>query len=815
MRTTITLILAGLYSFTATAQQVTGVIKDADGAPLNGATITLLRDTTIVKLGVTNATGVYAFAAVKEGTYRIKSSFIGYKNSFSAPFTVSAEDVKVPDMQLAKAGAQLKEVALTSQKPIVEVRADKMIVNVEGTINSVGSDALELLRRSPGVTVDKDENLSLSGKNGVQVYIDGRPTPLSGTDLATYLKSLQSSNIESIELITNPSAKYEAAGNAGIINIRLKKNKSFGTNGSVNAGWNMGISAKYNAGFSLNYRNKNINLFGNYSYNKTSNETTIRLNRTILDSMFDQNGKFRIKIQSHNFKGGADYFINKKSTLGFIVNGTFADPEFKNYSRTPITYVPTNTVNRILVADNTNSLKRHNINANLNYSYINPDGRNLTINADHGTYNLNSDQYQPNFYYDASGQNIISKVIYQMIAPTDININSVKVDWEQNFQKGKLAFGGKTALINSENDFQRFNVNSSSGVKDLDKDRSNHFTYKENINAGYVNYNRAFKGLLVQAGVRVENTVTKGTSRGLKNTSGGYVKYDSSFNRDYTDVFPSAAITFNKNPMSQVSLTYSRRIDRPAYQDLNPFEFKLDEYTFMKGNINLRPQYTNSFGLTHTYKYKLNTTLNYSHVKDMFVQLPDTTERSKAFLSKRNLATQDIASLTITYPYQYKAYSLFASLNTNYSHYTANFGTGRVIDLNAFGATLYMQNSLKFAKTWTAELSGFYNSPSIYQGSFKVKTIWTADAGLQKQVMKGRGTIKASVSDMFHSIKIRGTTEFAGQKGSFTQQSESRMFKLNFVYRFGSNQVKAARQRTLGSEEENKRVQQSGGIGQQ
>jgi hypothetical protein len=236
----------------------------------------------------------------------------------------------------------------------------------------------------------------------------------------------------------------------------------------------------------------------------------------------------------------------------------------------------------------------------------------------------------------------------------------------------------------------------------------------------------------------------------------------------------------------------------------------------MKGNINLRPQYTNSFGLTHTYKYKLNTTLNYSHVKDMFVQLPDTTERSKAFLSKRNLATQDIISLNITYPYQYKAYSLFTSLNTNYSHYTANFGTGRVIDLNAFGATLYMQNSLKFAKTWTAELSGFYNSPSIYQGSFKAKALWTADAGLQKQVMKGRGTVKAAVSDMFHTLKFKGTTEFAGQKSSFTQVSESRMFKLNFVYRFGSNQVKAARQRTLGSEEENKRVQQqSGGIGQQ
>ena len=512
---------------------------------------------------------------------------------------------------------------------------------------------------------------------------------------------------------------------------------------------------------------------------------------------------------------GTDYFIDKKSTLGFILNGTLADPHFNNYGRTPITYIPTNTVNRILVADNTNALKRHNINLNVNYSYINPDGRNLTINADRGTYNLNSNQFQPNYYYDPSGLTILNSVIYQMIAPTDIKINSLKVDWEQNLKKGKLGFGGKTAFINSENDFQRYNVNNTTGSKDLDKDRSNHFTYKENINAGYINYNRAFKGVIVQAGVRVENTVTHGTSTGLKNTNVGYVKYDSSFKRDYTDVFPSTAVTFNKNLKSQFSLTYSRRIDRPNYQDLNPFEFKLDEYTFMKGNINLRPQYTNSFGITHTYKFKLNTTLNYSHVKDMFVQLPDTTEKSKAFLSKRNLATQDIVSLNITYPFQYKSYSLFTSVNTNYSHYVANFGAGRIINLNAFGGTIFMQHSLKFAKTFTAELSGFYNAPTIYQGSFKAKALWNVDAGLQKQVMKGKGTIKASVSDIFHSLKFTGTSEFAGQKSTFAAINETRMFKLNFVYRFGSNQVKAARQRTLGAEEENKRTQQSQGLGPQ
>src|SRR6185295_14680936 len=181
---------------------------------------------------------------------------------------------------MVKKEKSLQGVTVTSEKPMVEVKADKTIVNVEGTMNAVGNDAMELLRKSPGVTVDKDDNINLAGKNGVQIYIDGKPSPLTGTDLTSYLKSMQSAQIESIEIITNPSAKYEAAGNAGIINIRLKKNKAFGTNGSVSAGFNQGVYPKYNAGFSLNYRNNKFNIFGNYNYNKGKNENRLNLYRT-------------------------------------------------------------------------------------------------------------------------------------------------------------------------------------------------------------------------------------------------------------------------------------------------------------------------------------------------------------------------------------------------------------------------------------------------------------------------------------------------------------------------------------------------------
>ncbi len=809
----ILLLLLITSALSIQAQQINGTAKDDNGSPLSGTTISLHKasDTSVVKLAVSKENGTYTFTGIKEGNYRVSASHIGYKTIFSAPFAYAATDITLPELKLAKTDGGLSTVTVVSKKPMVEVKADKTILNVEGTINAVGSNALELLRKSPGVLLDKDENISLAGKNGVQVYIDGRVTPLAGADLAAYLKTLQSAQIESIELITNPSAKYDAAGNAGIINIKLKKNKSLGMNGSVNAGWNIGTYAKYNAGASLNYRNKKINLFSTYSFNYGPNQNSMTINRTVLDSLFDQHGTFRMVGNAHNFKVGADYFIDKKNTVGVIVNGTLADPSLSNYSHTVISNTTTNTVNRILIADNKSSMKRHNTNVNLNYNYTDSKGYNLTVNADHGKYDLGNNQFQPNYYYDPSGQIKLSSTIYRMLSPAEININSVKADYEQNFMKGKLGIGAKSAWVETDNNFQRYNVLSTS--EELDRDRSNHFVYKENINAGYVNYNRQYKKFMIQGGLRIENTVSKGVSTGLKYDGSSYVTDVSSFKRTYTNLFPSAAITFNKNPMKQWSLTYSRRIDRPAYQDLNPFEFKLDEYTFQKGNINLRPQYTNSFGITHTYKYKLNMTLNYSHVKDMFTQLIDTAEKSKAFISKKNLAEQDIVSLTVSYPFQYKSYSLFTNISSNYSKYHADFGSGRKVDLDAIGFNFFAQNSLKFAKTWTAELSGFYNAPTIYQGSFKGKAMYSVDMGLQKQIMKGRATIKTSVSDVFRTMRFRATSDFAGQTTRFSSRWESRQFKLALNVRFGNNGVKPARQRAGGAEDEQKRVQQSGGVG--
>jgi iron complex outermembrane recepter protein len=813
------LLTAGLFTSAVQAQNISGIVKDDQGKGLEKTTVTLLRakDSVAVKFNATDKNGIYTFIAISPGRYLTSVTHVGYLPLYSKPFDVAGgSDFTVPELTMVKATSTLQGVTVSSQKPMVEVKADKMVVNVEGTINAVGNDALELLRKSPGVLIDKDDNISLAGKNGVQIYIDGKPSPLSGADLSAYLKSMQSSQIEAIEIITNPSAKYDAAGNGGIINIRLKKNKSFGTNGSVNGGYNIGVYGKYNAGLALNHRNKKVNLFGNYNFNHSLNTNTFGLYRDVSDSIFDGHNTMNNKSTSHGFKGGLDYFASKKSTLGFVVNGNFSDNNMKTSGLTNIIYKPTGVLNRILRGDNTNKSERNNVNFNINYRYVDTAGRELNVDADYGLFRTKSDQLQPNIYYNPGDPNPTSSEIFSFLSPSNIDIYTVKADYEQNYKGGKLGVGIKSSITKTDNNFGSYDVVGNAKILDVDK--SNQFNYKENINAVYVNYNKQFKkGIMLQAGLRVENTNSTGDSYGLY--SDGTVNYSvrQRFARHYTDPFPSAAITFNKNPMKQWSLSYSRRIDRPAYQDLNPFVFKLNVYTFQKGNTELRPQYTNSFSVTNVYKYKLTSTLTYSHVNDVFTQLVDTTEISKAFITKQNLATQDIVSLNVSYPFMYKNYMLFTNLNTYYSLYKADFGgaQSRKVNVDVFSYNLYMQNSLKFGKKkiWTAEVSGFYNAPSIWQGTFKSKALWSIDGGLQKVIFKGKGNLKASVSDIFGTLKWKGTSQFADQTTIASGHWESRQFKLNLTWRFGSNQVKAARQRKLGTEDEINRTQGGGGIG--
>ncbi len=558
----------------------------------------------------------------------------------------------------------------------------------------------------------------------------------------------------------------------------------------------------------LNHRNGKVNLYGNYNYNNSKNINSLSIYREISDTSFDQKGNLDSKTQTHNFKTGIDFYANKRNTFGIIVDGNFTNNDITNYGVTPVQVISSKTPVRTLIADNSSVMHNNNININGNYKYLDTSGHEVNFDANYGHYDNNNNQLQPNYYYD-NANTLYNTAFYRMISPSIIDIVNAKVDYEQRFAGGKLEAGVKASNIKTTNDFQRYNVsNIATDAKTVDSFRSNKFIYKEQINAGYINFNKQLKnGIMYQIGLRVENTDVTG------NTSSVWTGYDSTFKRNYTDFFPSASLTFNKNPMKQWSLSYSRRIDRPAYQKLNPFEFKLDEYTYQKGNTNLTPQYTNVFSLSHTYHYALTTTLSYSHVKDMFAQLIDTTEKSKSFITNKNLATQDIINLSVSYFYQKGIYSGFYSLNAFYSHYKADFGVNRIIDLDATVLNLYMQHTFNLGKNYKAELSGWGSTPQIAEGTLKSKTMGFVDVGVSKQIMKGKGNIKVAVSDVFNTMKWQGTSNFAGQSLTGTFKWESQQLKVNFTYRFGKTTVKSARQRETGAEDESKRTKGGGGFG--
>lgn len=792
------------------AQQIKGMVLDEQGNAITNATVSLLnaKDSSVIKLELSKE-GLFGFNQVASDSFIISISHVGNETLISGPYRYAGTPVTLPTFKLTAIMTKLAGVTVTARKKMVEVKPDRTVLNVEATINATGGDALELLRKSPGVSVDNDERLSVNGKNNVQVYVDNKPTPLNGQDLSNYLKSIPSAQIEAIEIIHNPGVMYEASGSAGIINIRLKKNRTMGFNGSINAGISSSKNTRWENGLSINYRDKRLNAFASYNANHGKLESSFELNRIIKDTAFNQRNRILLNRESHVFKTGLDYTLSSKSNIGLIVSGNINKPKVTNTNTTPIEHYPSGIVDKVLVAENNTKQRNTNINSNINYMYKDTSGRTLTVNADYGYYNNKQDQLQPNTFYDASGKNELYRRNYRIASPTRIDIYSFKADYEQNFAKGRLGIGGKAGYVKTDNHFNQYMQSGS----EWQLDRSNFFGYKENVNAAYLNYSRESKGIAFQAGIRAEQTQVEGTLRNLEHTGNGYEEKTSTFKRDYVDFFPSASLTLAPKSKNQFVLAYSRRIDRPVYQDLNPFEYRINEYHYHKGSTDLRPQYTQTVSLTHTFKYKLNTTLSYSHVKDVFGQLVDTAQGIKGYLVNSNIASQNITNLNVSYPFQFKSYSLFTNVNAYYSKYQADFGAGRDLNLDIWAVNIYAQNSYRFGEGWSAELSGFYSSPSIWQGTLKTASMWSAEAGMQKQILKGKATVKASVSDVFRTMKWSATSHFAGQDVAVAGRYDSRQVRLNFTYRFGNNNIKAVRQYKTGLEDELNRAQSSSGLG--
>lgn len=788
-----------VFSFKAQSANISGEVKNEKGKLLSHVAVLLLqsKDSSLVKGDYTNEAGVFKFENIENGTYLISVSSIGFQKYYSEPMIVTANDLQ-KNITLNNADKALREVKVIGKKPMIEVKADKTVFNVEQSINATGSNALDLLRKSPGVRVDKDENIEMRGKNNVLVYIDGKPTYMGTKDLAAMLKNLQSSDIESIELISNPSAKYDASGNAGIINIKLKKNKKFGTNGSLNLGVAQGKYFKQNAALNLNHRNKDVNVFGNYSFNQGKNFNFQNFDRTQNAQQYDFKSENVNQNAVHNIKVGADYYINKKNVIGVMANLMINQGNFSSSSKTDINALGGN-IDKRLIANNTIAGNSLNGGINLNYKYEDTSGRSFNIDVDYGNFNSQNKSYQPNTYWNPTETNIISQSIYRNFTPTIINIYTAKSDYEQNFLKGKLGIGVKTAYVKTDNDFQFFDVVNNEDTLNLN--RSNHFVYIENVNAGYINYSRAFgEKLSTQLGLRVEQTNSKGQ------LSSAFPQNDDTVNRYYINLFPSAGFSYNINANHSLGITYSRRIDRPNYQDLNPFENKLDELTYEKGNAFLRPQYTNSIDLTHTFKQYFTTSLSFSRVIDMFMQTTDTTEFSRTYVTQKNFASKDLAGINISFPAPIKKWwMIYFNLNANYNKLQANF-EGRKLSNTYYTYTVYADNNFTLPKDFSLNITGWYTGPNYWGGTFKMKPMGSLDLGLQKLFLNKKLSAKISLSDVFKTQRWYAISNFSGLYVDANGNYESRQLRLNLTYRFGRNEIAKRRERESGAEKESERI---------
>src|SRR6187200_897334 len=551
----LTLIIFLIASYMVSAQttergKISGKVTDEQQKPIEGATAELLRtkDSSLVKVAISNKSGVIEFENIRFGSYFIKTTYINHERSFSSIIDLSATNsaVTVNDIILKHAAKELQTVQVTGRKPFIQQMTDRIVVNVENSVI----------------------------KTGIIIYIDGKPSPMSGADLVNYLRSLPSNAIERIELITNPSARYDAAGNAGIIDIRMKKDQRFGTNGSFTAGYGQGIYPKANTGINFNYRNKKVNLFGSYNFSYR-----MGLNHLLLDRNFYTDGQFtgqdlkdnftKIPLYLNTVRFGADFYPNKKTVYGFVVNSNLNT--FKPYNNNSSVVIGSNK--QPLYTFNTqtkNNNENKNIATNFNFKHtFDSTGRELTADLDYAFFNTDNSSRVSTQYHNLDGTPMQPDYILDGFQEGNLKLATAKVDYVKPLKKkAKFETGFKTSFVTADNDALFFDMSSGSPVEDVNK--TNHFFYDENINAAYFIFKKAYKKIDFQVGLRAENTNVK--TRQVK----GDIRWDSS----YTQLFPSAYFNYSIKEDQRIGVSVSRRIDRPNYSQLNPFLFLIDVTTY-------------------------------------------------------------------------------------------------------------------------------------------------------------------------------------------------------------------------------------------
>jgi len=799
-RSIIVSILCLFYGLSVIAQ-VKGKVVDASGSPLPFCQVGLVNasDTSVVTATATDEKGKFVIEVKADGSFRLMTSYIGYKTFYSPIFSITKDmrQYDAGDITLALDSKRLKDVDIIAQKPFVEYKPDRTVYNIENSIIAAGNNALEVLKKLPGVNVDNNDNISVNGQSGVLIMIDGRTSYMSATDAGNYLKSLDASQIESIEVITNPSAKYDASGST-IINIIRKKNKNAGLNATITSGYAQGIYGRGNEGVNLNYGAKKWNLFADYGYSfgesfsDYGGITKFSTNNEVQNIFIDSNQR-RQQNWGNNERFEADFTPDKKQTFGLegmqsngIVNKDFPS---KMYGANSV-------LDSSLTMQGHRAYSRVNTSYGLNYDYkIDSTGKDLSATIDYATYTSNFNELDITSYYDSLGQGTHAPAYLQYALPATINIWAAKVDYEQPLGKnGTLETGLKGSYVSTNNNAQYWNVVNGADV--VDTTFTNDFIYTEYIYAGYLSYaEKLNKRVYFKFGLRGEETEDKGVQ----------LMHDTTFSHNYFSLFPNALITYKLDTNNTLKLSYRRRIWRPDYHDLNPFVYFNSSYSYYEGNPALQPQISNSV-----------------YIEDQFKQLFTISVGDEYWTNpiNDNVVQNNITDITYTIPVNFKSLNntyakvestipfakWFTSMNTLLFMQRQWQGVVQGADFTNSGFTWSYNtvNTITLNKNWSFELDFNYDGRGV-EGPQIDNPVYVLEAGIKRNFANDRGTITLNCSDILWSDRSTSFEDFQSENFQDYWYYDSRRLHLTLSWKLGKSEHER-KEKAKASEDETNRV---------
>ena len=785
------------------------MVEDPERKPVQYANVLLLnsKDSSLVKGMITDSLGKYSFENISAGEYIIKATLTGMDQGFTPAFEIRSDHVQSDQgiLSLKANLGKLKDVTVTLKKPMFEQKIDRTIINVKSSITNAGGSALEVLEKSPGVTVSRQSNsIALNGKNGVAIMINGKISYMPADALIQFLAGISANNIDKIELITTPPSKYDAGGNGGYINIVLINNPYAGFSGSyfLTAGYGQGFLGA--AGINFNFRSAGINVYGSYSYNyaHTLQPSTAFTGFTKGGERIE-NASFSDRdavTQVQNLRMGMDYELNSSSTIGILVGGYNSRWSMLAHNGSTVSYNGTPDTVITMVDDPELNIWK-NASVNLNFQHVFKPGKMLFFDVNYIYYRDNN----PNNYSTDYYSNLKELLFHQDLTSgkvTPIHFRVVSADYSTPLgKKMTMETGAKLSLSDFNNDVQVNYLNQ--GIWIPDTSLSSNYTLKENIGAAYASFSfNPNSKITLTAGLRYEYTFSD-----LGTTKKAHI-----VNRKYGELFPTFYISKKIDEQNNINLSYSRRITRPTFNDLAPFTIFFDPKTFFAGNPALQPAIANTIQAGYGYK-NYSFTISYTHEENSidnfyFQTRVIDTVNNILYLSARNFDYALYLNASFSLPVVVnKWWSMQNNITGDWRQINTEYEKIK-IQLENYSYSIHTTQRFLLPGDFSVEITGMYSSAALL-GTLKCKPLYQLDGGLQKKFGNKNDIIRFTVNDIFNSgSNFRFVENMPIPSATISRNFNFGLvaYKLTYTHRFGNKALKEKRERTTGAEDELMRV---------